>query len=495
MNRREEVHHRDARYPQMAGWWESRWVQFAVAVLAGVILALSYVRTVGGELGDFDAYYAAGWTVRHGEPLYEHAFAWRDAGFAVNFPGERPLADRYPGVNSSPFVYPSAFALAVVPLTLLPIETARVVWFTLMFGCFIAAAFVLSVIFFPARQASQQLAMSLALAATLVVFQPTRASLSNGQVDAVLLLLISLSLLAFVRKQDARAGVWLALAASVKPFLGFLVLYYLWKGAARTVLAVIGLAGAILLLPAHYFGPSVLSDFATVALYWSSQSFAVSPFNQSPYGLMLRVFTPNAFTVPLVEAPVLALVARGAITVGVLGVLMQMVSRSRSLPATHLGLEYGLTVVGMLLVAPLAQDIYYIHLVVPLIAVAATLRASWSWQLQPLALAAGTAATSLYLSLPGLRALSMGYYAFHDAPLVGLRVLQTGAHAYGLIALAAMTWATVVWRRAALARQHDLSAVRAPDEPQRVGRAGDLNRNGHLPASAAAFTPSNWSAP
>jgi hypothetical protein len=410
--------------------------------VAAVVLLALYLRGVGGELGDFEAYYSAAWTVRHGEPLYEYALAWRDAGIGVNFPGPRPMADRYPSPDSSPFVYPSAFALVFLPATLLPVAYARDIWFTLMFGCAVGTAFVLSRIFFDAP-GRFRLAVPLVLALALMLFQPTRASLSNKQVDALLLLMLTLSLLAFVRHQDRRAGLWLALAASVKPFLGFLILFFLWKRAYRTAAITVALAGALFFLPTLHFGPGVLADFVSVAAYWSSPSFAVSPFNQSVYGLALRLFTVNAYTVPIVDAPALPLVIRGIVTVGTLCLLARLISRSRRRPGLEIGLEYGLAIVGMLLVAPLAQDIYYIHLIVPLVAMLAVLKTSWVWQKRTMTLAVVAAGATLYLTLPTLRAVSMAHYAFHQAQVSGLQALQTGAHVCGLLAVAAATLAVV----------------------------------------------------
>jgi hypothetical protein len=456
-----------ARVPASVGarLWPG-WIAGGLTILAALILLALYVRTVSSGLGDFEAYQSAALAVRHGDRLYEHALAWRDAGFAVNFPGPRPLADRYPGDHNTPFVYPAVFALVFVPVTFLPPEAGRLLWLTIVFGCLLGAAFVLGDLFFPARRL-QRIAIAVSLALALAIFQPSRASLTSAQVDSALLLLVALSLSAFVRGHDSRAGIWLALAAAVKPFLGFLVLVFLWKRAYRATATVGALSAVLLLVPALLFGMSTLVDFAVVASYWSSPSFAVSPFNQSLYGLSLRLLTVNAFTVPIIDAPAMASAVRASATVVVMLVLAMSVSRTRTAPTDHLGLELGLAVVAMLLVAPLAQDIYYIHLAIPLVAIAAVIKGSWSRRLCPWALGVGTAAVYLYLCLPTLRSLSMAHYAFHDARISGLQVIQTGAHFYGLAAVAMVTLATVLWHRQLLA-----GTVRAGTEATASGDWG-----------------------
>src|SRR5690606_10335413 len=114
-------------------------------------------------------------------------------------------------------------------------------------------------------------------------------------------------------------------------------------------------------------------------------------------------------------------------------------------------------------VAPLAQDIYYIHLAIPLVAMASAIWSARSWRTSTVALAVTLAALTLYLSLPSLRAISMGFYAFHEAPLSGWRVWQTGAHVLGLVLVAALTLTTLAWRRRLEAATPRTVAVTAED--------------------------------
>src|SRR5439155_23959005 len=100
------------------------------------------------------------------------------------------------------------------------------------------------------------------------------------------------------------AALWLALAIAIKPAAGFLILFFFWKRAYRAGMLAGALAAALIAAPFVLLGARAAADGIAVATYWSSPTFAVSPIHQAPYGLLLRLFTPNVFTVPVVDAPV-----------------------------------------------------------------------------------------------------------------------------------------------------------------------------------------------
>jgi alpha-1,2-mannosyltransferase len=423
----------------------------AGAVAAGaalVLLALCayYARTA--PFVDFEAYRAGAQALRDGSGLYARGFAWRDAGYAVNHPSGPPP------VEGLPYVYPPAFAMALLPFTMLPLRVASLVWLALLMGSLLGTSAVLARTLVPA--ARHRVALPLGITAVLVVFQPVRASLVTGQADCLLLLLLALSLAAVVAGRQGRAGLFLALAASIKPTLALLLLFYLWKRAYRAVVVCCLVGAALLLLPMALLGPRPVLDFFAVAGYWSSPSFAVSPVNQSPYGFLLRLFTPNAYTVPFVAAPLLVTVLRLALVAVVLGGVAVAVQRTWRVPAGQLGLELGLAVTAMLLVAPLSEDVQYIYLAVPFGATAAALlgrprgRRPGAAPGGPVALLAGLATVYAYLSLPKLSEVKFAFYAHYLAPIAGAKVLLTGAHLYGLCAFVAVSLLALCWYRRAL---------------------------------------------
>jgi alpha-1,2-mannosyltransferase len=428
--------------PWMIGsYLSSHWLRRGATLAAIAVLVGLFVRTLQtSPFVDFEAYYSGAVAVRSGEPLYARALAYRDAGYTLDNPNVSAP------VSGMPYAYPPAFAIAFLPLSFLPIGSASIIWFAIVFMSLVGAAYLLAGLLFPVRR-SYRLPTALIVGAWLAVFQPSRGNLMCGQVEPLLFLLVVLSLAAFVRGQDYRAGIWLALAAAVKPTLGFLVLYFLWKRAYRSAATAFAFSALLFFGPVLLLGPGVLTDFVAVASHWSSAAWAVGPINQAPNGLLLRLFTENPYTSPLVEAPVVATVLRWTLVGLTLLMLVVSVSRSRLHATRHLALEFGLVVGAMLLVAPLAQDIYFIHLAIPLLAIAAAVVGGRSQHIGPIAFGTAAVALYVYLSLPSLRLVSHAFYLFYQAPVAGSLLLLTGAHTYGLAALVTLTFMTLHWHR------------------------------------------------
>lgn len=421
-----------ARWERSSGAQRRVAVGSAALVAALVLVGLFALQLRTSGLVDFEAYYEAGKTVLAGGRLYARGLAWKEVGFAVNVPHKiDPCAGRLP------YVYPPAFALALVPFAALPFGLASSLWELIVYACFIGTAYVLLGVFSSTTR-STRFALALIVSAVFTAFQPVRASTHVGQADCILLFMLALTISDFVKGRELRSGLWLALAASIKPTLAFLLIFFVWKRAYRGSALICAVGATLLIVPAAILGKEVILDFMSVAGYWSSPAFAVSPVNQSPYGLLLRLFTENAFTAPLLLAPPLVLVLRVAIAALTMTLLARGVSRSQTVPAPLIALEFSAAIVAMLLVGPLSEDIQYIYLVIPMMTVAATL----SLEPSRLAdrLAGGLLAVFAYLSLPKLHAMKFAFYAHYTAPIAGAKVLLTGVHVYALVAFAALIY-------------------------------------------------------
>jgi hypothetical protein len=422
------------------------WVPTLMAVVGSVLLLGMFIRTFQTQpFVDFAAYFRTIGDFRAGGHLYDQALAWRDAGYAINLPGNDSQ-----NADGLPFVYPPTFALAMVPLTLLPFQVALFGWFALIAGSLIGTAHVLLRLLVPLERRSHMAAV-VATTGLLVLFQPIRGILATGNVDTLILFLLTLTLADYRSGKTVRAGVWLALAGLIKPTVGFILVFLVLKRAWRALVAC-GMVGTVLLgISAAVIGLSQTLDFVSVASYWSSPTFAVSPVNQAPYGLLLRLFTQNPYTVPLLDAPVLATLLRVLVIGGVLLTLAFTIKRSSQVPPRKLALEYGLVLIGMLLASPLSEDIHYTYLAIPMIALAAAAWATWPSRAARI-VAAGLAIVYVYLSLPMLHAAKMAFYAFYEAPVAAPRLFLTGAHLYGLMVLAIVALVAVRLRERTLIR-------------------------------------------
>lgn len=408
------------------------WLFAAIILIASIIVLGSYIRFIRSPIIDFGEYYYSAAKLRAGGSLYHYALQFTNGGQI--------------DAGVPPFLYPPAFILIILPLTFLPIDVAAAFWLTTLFACLIASVWLLVRLLF-AADLLHRLAATLAISAALTLFQPVRASLFGRNADIILLFMVVLSLSAFSAGHDRRAVLWVVLAAAVKPFLGLLILLFLWKRAYRSigVACLVGLA--TLVLPVLLLGPKVLTDFLDVTRVFfgssSEQTWFVDPANQSPYGFLLRLFTVNHFTVPLFNAPTLVTVLRYALIGLIVLALAVTVRRSRAIPVQQLALEYGLILIAALLISPVTEDIYLTYLVIPGLAVVAMLQKAPSRPLVLVLLGGALVTTFAYLCLPQLKGISRAYYGYTLAPVGLPKVLLTGAHLYGLAALAAITVITL----------------------------------------------------
>jgi hypothetical protein len=402
----------------------------AAAVLAAVLVILLLARIARtSPFVDTEAYAAAAQAVRHGESPYQRALAWRDAGYTYHLPGA------VPPVAGMPYLYPPPLALAFVPLSFLPLRLLNLLWLGLSLACLLAAVALLLRLLSPDRQ-QHQLPLVLIATAVCAFFQPVRATLTAGQVDTVLLLFIVLALAAWNAGHQGRAGVWLALAASVKPFLGFLVLALLWKRAYRAALTTCLLWTGLVLASILVLGTTTAVDFLAVARYFTSATAIVSPHNQSPTAFALRLFAVNPFTQPVLHAPVLALAVRMLLLVGTASALALVIRRSAATDAPTTVVEFSCFVAAMLVLSPVSEDIHLTYLVVPLLAGLAVLSSSLRTRAWPLICA--VLGVYVYLSAPKIHSLKMANYAFYQAPVQMPQLLLTGLHSYAIVVLTAV---------------------------------------------------------
>lgn len=160
-------------------------VILAIAAVAGEVAEL---RNVATRQTDFGTFYRAAEAVRTGGDPYL--------------------------VANREYFYPPTFAIAMVPLTWVPITYASVIWFVLKCAMVVAAL----------RMTYAMLAGGLAGAARgwfgigvlLVACRFWMTDLRFGNTNVVVLFLSLLSLWAAERMQNRRAGAWLAIAATIK---------------------------------------------------------------------------------------------------------------------------------------------------------------------------------------------------------------------------------------------------------------------------------------
>lgn len=276
----------------------------------------------------------------------------------------------------------------------------------------------------------------------IALFKPVRGALTfSKQVDPLIMALLAGTVLAFVRRRDGRAGMLLGLAIAIKPFVVVLALVPLWKGAYRLVIVAGLVSGVVVLGPLLALG--LLDDFAAAASHWSGPIMAASPVGQSTYSLLLRTLTVQPYTVPLVEVPWLVTPLLALVGVGLVGVLLGTVSRSRAQPQiVQLG-EFGVAVAAMLSFGPLTEEHHLAYLALGLTATLAVGLSRWSDSAAARRLTIATATVVLFLMLPGTQVIAWGFYAYRDGPIAPPLSFATFLFLYLTVAAAVLNVAAL----------------------------------------------------
>jgi hypothetical protein len=242
----------EATRPQWLTAWEKRGL-IAFVVLLIVLGAVTVKRSafMSRRMGDFGVYVRAGWAVRAGEDIY---VVPDDTRFHYNYPPLLailmvPLADPPPGADRTGMV---PFAVSVA------------IGYALSLVClFLAVHWLASAL----EATSKDPAVrdqprgcrrwwALRILPVLVCLVPIGHTLTRGQMNLLLLMLLCAALAATVRGRRFQGGLWLAGAICLKIFPAFLLLFPVCRRDGRFLLGcAAGLILGLVIIPAAVFGP------------------------------------------------------------------------------------------------------------------------------------------------------------------------------------------------------------------------------------------------
>ena len=188
---------------------------------------------------------------------------------------------------------PPHFHLLLLPLVWLPTGAALVLWLLANGVC---GYYALRMIVREAQLTFTPQQRQLALIG-LLGFIGTASALVTGHMAFLLFGMVTLSWHAARHERWTTSGIWLGLALSVKPFLLFLVPYFLWRRQWRATAA---LAGTVLLCVAAGFAVfGVESHRAWLHMLHVADNWAWLPMNASVTAFLTRTFTTNPLFTPL----------------------------------------------------------------------------------------------------------------------------------------------------------------------------------------------------
>ena len=216
------------------------------ALLLGVLSAFAFHAS--DKMADFEVYWRGASRAAAAEPLY------------------RADDEHYR------FKYLPAFAVLTIPLSVMPLPAAKIVWFTACVGLLVLLIST-SLRLLPERRRSAAL---LVLLAALALGKFFGHELILGQVNILFGVLAAMAFLAMKGRNQLLAGVLIGLTIAIKPYG---VLFLPWLAARRKMASVVGAvvtAGAIALLPVAIYGWS-----ETIALHqaWWNTVSETTPSN------------------------------------------------------------------------------------------------------------------------------------------------------------------------------------------------------------------------
>jgi hypothetical protein len=269
--------------------------------------------------------------------------------------------------KGDPYAYSPIVAEVIAALLPLGRLGLRVVWWLIGAGSVVASIVILFRCFGRAVR-TEWVLLALGL---LFTGRYLRSDLYHGQANLPLLLGLTVALKWFVDARPVRGGAMFGLVAACKPFLGIFVLYLAWRREWRAVLTtgiVAALALALSFMPAVLGGQLSLGGWLAISEYYSSPPHATRPDNQSLYGLFLRLFTTNPFTLPWLDAPrlvpVLMLVFAACAAVVVLRLTpARPIGRVEGAERATILLHAGLVYAFALGLGPLTQGDYLFYVV------------------------------------------------------------------------------------------------------------------------------------
>ncbi|MER3416407.1 MAG: hypothetical protein C4297_09385 [Gemmataceae bacterium] len=303
-----------------------------------------------GVWQDFFQGYASALNWRNGQPIYTpHAETFpRYTGHAFE---RRPM---HPRVNAHP---PVAVVL-MIPFSYLDYETAFFIWGLLGFALFWATCVVLARYCLGGWPAAGWIF----LVGCFFLADPVLEQIHFGQMNFLLMGLLGMAAVCLQHNRQVIGGGLVGLAASLKLFPGFLLVYLLLRRAWRAVAGAVAAVGLSHALAFAILGTSVWDEYVQKGLP-EAQRYVLSPTCASLTGLWPKLFrgNPQDFGVhALMQSSLLKMLFNMGSIVAIVGVLVWATVRLRGTEAKGL---YELYTVGMLLLSPIVWNHYMIILV------------------------------------------------------------------------------------------------------------------------------------
>ena len=276
--------------------------------------------------GDLDLYYRGGVMLRRGErDIYNRKVY--DRYFARDPETKKSYYKLHYRINYPPLVY-----AMFVPFSKMKLGALKGLWF--YFNCLLLIGTVVLIFFTKPFQAMPDGFRYLLCGLFLVFafcFSPVNETLFRGQMNILLLFMVVLGIFFYDRGNPILAGVFIAVASSLKLIPLVLVVFFLVRKEWKAIIAMVITLMVIHLGLIVVFGPDLMKSFVT---HWPStmDGLIAHEFNKSFDSLLYRLFSKNSISSPLIIAPALVrplgIVKSLIVLIGMIFVLKRMADRA-----------------------------------------------------------------------------------------------------------------------------------------------------------------------
>jgi len=328
-----------------------------VFVLVGLSSAYIYQANKDKEnylYKDYGKFYQAARFALEGKDPYDKIFIIHKVDKKIEKSGQTPRIDSLGGLLNPPF-----FVLLVLPFGLLSYSWSLLLWSLVSIVCGIISLGLLQ----KCLPVHFTLNLSLSLLIAFFAYYPTFANIQFGQVTLILMPFEIGAWLAVRRNNNRLAGVLLGIAASLKPFFGLFLLYFLirreWRALSWFISTIVICAGIAMI------GLGVKSYVNYYAILHSVKWYS-SSWNASLYGFLVRLLGGSERNIPLIAAPGLSLkVFYLSVIIILAGFIKFLWPTSKIISEKKRDLDFSITVITLLIISPLTWLYYLPLLIIP----------------------------------------------------------------------------------------------------------------------------------
>lgn len=325
----------------------SKRLAFYLGLILSLYLILMLVMAGDPIFSDFAKFHASAQLYFEGASIYSENPVDRWVDWSIERgPNPGPV---YPNLN------PPFLTLILLPLASLSFPTAYWIWSALSLGAGMAA---MSWIESETREGPPEVSRQLVFQLLLLAYYPTFATLQYGQVTLFLFLFLVAAWVSARRGRDLRAGCWLGLAVSLKPFFGLFGLLLLVLKRWWALVSMTGVFAFSIGISMAVFGWETLAEYRSTL---GGITWAGTNWNASFLGLTTRLLGGSE-SPPLWHMPEAArlLAALASVSAAILLVVLVWPRESvESVRKLDFDLGFSLTTTFMLLISPLGWLYYF----------------------------------------------------------------------------------------------------------------------------------------